>query len=874
MEKAFNPSSFESRWTKVWLDRSLFRADPSGSREPFSIVIPPPNITGRLHVGHGLNNTLIDTIVRWRRMSGRDALYLPGTDHASIATHVMIERTLEKEGVSRQEMGREAFLKRAWEWNRHYGGTIREQLKRLGASCDWSRERFTMDPGLSRAVREVFVRLYREGLIYRGRYMINWCPRCHTAVSDLEVVHKETQGSLWTVRYPLEGGGEILVATTRPETILGDAAVAVSPRDSRYKGVIGRLAILPVLGRRIPVLADDFVDPEFGTGAVKITPAHDPADFEVGRRHNLSPIRIMDDSARMTAEAGEFQGMDRFQCREKLLERLESEGLVADRKDHMSQVGHCDRCNSIVEPSISLQWFVKIKPLSDPALAAVEEGRIRFVPDQWTKTYREWMSNIHDWCISRQLWWGHRIPAWYCGGCEGVTVASEDPTACEHCGKGGLQQDPDILDTWFSSALWPFSTLGWPDRTADLERYYPTNLLITGYDIIFFWVARMIMMGLKFMGEVPFREVFFTGLVRDAQGQKMSKTKGNAVDVLEAIDRYGADPIRFTFTAMSVPGADIPFSTERVQGYSSFCNKMWNAVRFASRYVQDTTLDGDPPARESLSLADRWILGALDRAVEDVNRALEEFRFDEAAHRLYHFAWHEYCDWYLEMAKPALREVRESGGNRTPEVLARTLDTILRLLHPVIPFISEELWSQLPGRGESLATSSFPVPDPALRDDEAAGQVAFLMETVTSVRNARASMQIPPGERVEARILAGEDARESLVEPVRDYLQLLARLSSVDYAESRPRESSPAAIVSGVEVFLARSGASAEAERERLERELEKIRGEMGPWERKLANESFLSRAKPEVVEKARRIHRELSEKADRIRSSLDIGAS
>ncbi len=869
MEKTFEPASFEKRWSELWREKDLFRARPAGDRERFSIVIPPPNITGRLHVGHGLNNTLIDTLVRWRRMSGRDTLYLPGTDHASIGTHVMIERELEKEGLTRQDLGRERFLERAWEWNRHYGGTIRGQLMRLGASCDWSRERFTLDPGLSRAVREVFVRLYAEGLVYRGRYMINWCPRCHTAVSDLEVAHRETPGHLWTVSYPLEGGGSIPVATTRPETMLGDVAVAVNPADPRFRAAVGRTAILPVLGRRIPVIADEFVDPSFGTGAVKVTPAHDPADFEVGRRHNLTPIRVMDDSARMTAEAGEFSGLDRFECRKKLVERLRAEGLLLEEKEHISQVGHCDRCGSVVEPSISLQWFVKIGPLAEPALAAVEEGRIRFVPSTWTRTYQEWMRNIHDWCISRQLWWGHRIPAWYCDDCDRITVALEDPSVCEHCSGRRLRQDPDVLDTWFSSALWPFSTLGWPDDTVDLRRYYPTDLLITGYDIIFFWVARMIMMGLKFMGEVPFRTVFFTGLVRDEHGQKMSKTRGNTVDVLEAIDTYGADPIRFTFTALSVPGTDVPFSADRVQGYRAFCNKIWNAVRFASAYLDGPA--AEIPDLRSLSLADRWILSAIDRVIEDVNGSLEEFRFDEAAHRLYHFTWHEYCDWYLEMAKPALRE---PGSESTRAVLAATLDMILKLLHPIMPFVTEELRSQVPPRIDSLAVSAYPVSNPARRNPEAEGQVRFLTETVTAIRNARAALGVPPGARIAASILAEDAARERLVEPVRAYLQLLARLSSVAYTGERPASSGPAAIVSGVEIFLDLASRESGADRARLERELERILREMEPWERKLANSSFVERASPDVVEKARRIHRELAEKMHRIRTSLDMGAS
>jgi valyl-tRNA synthetase len=869
MEKAFNPSSFEGRWIDFWIDRGLFKSNPRSGRPPFTIVIPPPNITGRLHVGHGLNNTLIDVIVRWRRMKGDDVLYLPGTDHASIGTHVMIERQLEQEGLTREALGREKFLERAWEWNKQYGGQIRKQLLGLGTSCDWSRERFTLDPGLSRAVREVFVRLYREDLIYRNEYMINWCPRCHTAVSDLEVVHRETPTKMWTVKYPLEGGGEIQVATTRPETILGDTGVAVHPEDSRFKQVIGKNAILPVLGRRIPIIADPFVDPKFGTGAVKITPAHDPADFEVGRRHGMTPIKIMDHSARMTEEAGEFRGQDRFECRDRLLDRLRKEGLLLGTRDHSSPVGHCDRCDTAVEPSISLQWFVRIQPLAEPALAAVEEGRLSFVPEQWIKTYREWMRNIHDWCISRQLWWGHRIPAWYCDGCEHVTVALEDPTSCEGCGGGRLKQDPDILDTWFSSALWPFSTLGWPDRTEDLERYYPTSILVTGYDIIFFWVARMIMMGIKFMGEIPFSTVFFTGLVRDAQGRKMSKTKGNAVDVMEAIETYGADPLRFTFCATSVPGSDVPLSIERIVGYRAFCNKIWNAVRFSKQYLPDSGPVPVLPPFEELSLADRWILSALDRTIEHVDRSLKTYRFDEAANRLYHFTWHEFCDWYLEMAKPALKGERSEA---TRAVLARCLDILLRLLHPVIPFVTEEMWSRVPHEGVSLAVSPFPESDPSLRDEDAEGQIAFLIESVTAIRNARMSAGVQPSARVACTIVAPEELRESLIEHVRGYLAKLARVEPVEVIPGRPDGRTPDAIVGGAEFLLSKPAGGEDAGRERLEQEMHRLLCEVDPWAKKLSNQKFVERAKPEVVEKARRIHRELSEKIARIRETLSAG--
>jgi valyl-tRNA synthetase len=870
MEKSFDPKSFEARWSAFWQEKEFFKSDPDSGKPSFTVVIPPPNITGRLHVGHGLNNTLIDVIVRWRRMSGYDALYLPGTDHASIGTHVMIERALEKEGLTREELGREEFLKRAWAWNEKFGGAIREQLKRLGASCDWSRERFTLDEGLSRAVREVFVRLHEEGLIYRKEYMVNWCPRCRTAVSDLEVVHKESAGSMWTVKYELVGGGEIRVATTRPETILGDVAVAVHPDDERYRELIGREAILPVIGRHIKILADSFVDPEFGTGAVKITPAHDPADFEVGERHGLAPIKVINEIAGMTEAAGEYAGLDRFVCRKKILERLKEEGALIITKDHVSQVGHCDRCDTIVEPSISLQWFVEIKPLADPALAAVEDGRIKIVPEMWKKTYREWMLNIHDWCISRQLWWGHQIPAWYCSACDHITVAREDPTQCSGCGGGELRQDPDILDTWFSSGLWAFSTLGWPEKTKDLKAYYPTNLLVTGYDIIFFWIARMIMMGMKFMDDIPFSTVYFTGLVRDAHGNKMSKTKGNAVDVLEAIDTYGADPLRFTFCALAVPGSDIPLAEERILGYRSFCNKIWNAVRFAKQHLPESGPLPQLPAKDRMSLADKWILSSLDRVSEDVGKALERFRFDDAANRLYQFTWHEFCDWYLESAKPSLNGPEPQASQA---VLANVLDKVLKLLHPIIPFVTEEMWSLLPHDGESLTVASFPVPSPGMRDDLAEEQMQYMIESVTNLRNARAAAGLPPSSKVSCTIVADEQTQNRLVNPTSDYIRLLARLESLEILDARPDSKTPAGVVGGTEILIsAPTQKAAKAGRDRLEKELEKVVRDLDPWTRKLANENFVSRAKPEVVEKARRIHRELSEKQDRIRQSLASG--
>jgi valyl-tRNA synthetase len=878
MEKAFDPRSVEPRWRDFWREQDLFRADPASGKPPFCMIIPPPNITGRLHVGHGLNNTLQDILARFKRMSGHDVLWVPGSDHASIATHVMIERELEKQGTSRRKLGREAFLDHAWAWKEKYGGEIADQLRRLGASCDWSRERFTMDPQLSRAVREVFVRLYDEGFIYRDRYLINWCPRCATAVSDLEVVHKETMGKIWTVRYPLEGGGHVRVATTRPETILGDVAVAVHPGDERYRAIVGRSALLPVLGRRIPIVEDTFVDPAFGTGAVKITPAHDPNDFMAGRRLGLQPIVVMDEQARMNDAAGPYAGLDRFECRAQLIERLRSDGLLEEEKEHQLSVGRCQRCDTIVEPMISLQWFVRIEPLAGPALAAVEDGRIVFVPDQWRKTYYEWMRNIRDWCISRQLWWGHRIPAWYCADCGAMLVAKEEPGVCGTCGGSKLAQDPDILDTWFSSALWAFSTLGWPDQTPELRRYYPTTVLVTGYDIIFFWVARMVMMGLKFMGEVPFRAVFYNGLVRDAHGEKISKTKGNAIDFFGLLDTYGTDAVRFTYAALSPPGADVILSPGRLEGSRAFANKIWNAVRFARPHLE-APCQRALPAAESLPDVDRWILSRSSRVAGEVNQALEDFRFDEAADRVYHFAWHEMCDWYLELAKPALLSGEGPEREATRAVLGHVIDTLLRLLHPFMPFLTEELWQNLPrpaGAPVSIALAEFPRRRPEFEDEEAERSMGVLMENVTTPRNlsaehgrpslAGAIITIRPLDEISGRFLARHQPS------IKTLTRADVVINQVIPAKTtRPGWVEVRGVTSSSEVVVAYQGTGdPEAERARLRKEIGRLSTELSVHDAKLSNNDFLSRAKPEAVSKVRLLHRDVSDRLSRLRQSLD----
>ena len=695
LSKTFEHRQVDPKWYAFWESIGAFRAMSESDRPPFSMVLPPPNVTGQLHIGHALNQTLPDIIARWRRMHGDDVLWLPGTDHAGIATQNVVEGQLATEGKSRHDLGREAFEERVWAWARKSKGTIVTQMRTLGSSVDWSRERFTLDQNLSCAVRRVFVALYKEGLIYRGNYIVNWCSRCRTALSDLEVVHRNTTGKLYYIQYRYVGrDGAVTVATTRPETMLGDVAVAVHPDDERYRSEVGSCLRLPLLDRELPIIADAVVDQEFGTGAVKVTPAHDPNDFAIGQRHDLPQVSVINEDGRMTDAAGPFTGLKVLEARGAVLDRLDREGALIEVKDHEHAVGHCQRCSTVVEPLVSTQWFVRIGPLAKPAIDVVREGKITFIPEKWTKTYFEWMSNIHDWCISRQLWWGHRIPAWYCNSCDQIVVAEEAPGMCE-CG-GSLQQDTDVLDTWFSSGLWPFSTMGWPDRTVDLERYYPTTLMLTGLDIIFFWVARMIMFGLKFGQEVPFKTVYITSLVRDAHGQKMSKSKGNVVNPLELMDEIGADALRFTLTALASPSMDISLSEGRLRGSRQFINKLWNASRFVLMQLQEGEVRSNPPARPS-ELVHRWILHRVNELSAEVGEALETFRFDVAADRLYHFFWHEYADWYIELVKPSLQE---TGPERETaiSVLLEVHDRALRLLHPIIPFITEEVWQQLPQR--------------------------------------------------------------------------------------------------------------------------------------------------------------------------------
>ncbi|HEV8701970.1 MAG TPA: valine--tRNA ligase [Candidatus Polarisedimenticolia bacterium] len=877
-EKAFEPGTIETRWYDHWQRLGVFTARAGSARPPFSMVIPPPNVTGRLHMGHALNNTLQDILARWRRMKGDDVLWLPGTDHAGIATQMVVDRQLQSEGSSRESLGREEFVRRVWRWKEEYGGAIIGQLKRLGCSCDWTRERFTMDEGLSRAVREAFVRLHEAGLIYRDKYIVNWCPGCRTAISDLEVIPQETQGHLYTVRYPfVGGGGGIDVATTRPETMLGDTGVAVHPDDARYRSMVGRRVVLPLSGREIPIVADSFVDKEFGTGAVKITPAHDANDFEAARRTGLPPRVVMDDQGRMNENVPErYRSLDRFEARRLVIEDLKAGGHLVSVQDHLHNVGRCQRCHTVIEPYLSTQWFVRVQPLTEEAMRAVADGRVTFTPPYWVNSYNEWMGKIHDWCISRQLWWGHQIPAWHCGTCAEIHVAREAPSICRRCGGRELRQDPDVLDTWFSSGLWPFSTLGWPEPTADLRRYYPTTVLVTGFDILFFWVSRMIMMGLHFMREVPFRRVYITGLVRDAEGQKMSKTRGNVVDPLELIDRYGADALRFTLAAMATPGSDLPLAEERMVGYRAFANKIWNAARFVllNRGGGETgTSPPSLPARDRLSVADRWILSRLSRLALSVEASLGTFRFDEMSNTLYQFLWHEYCDWYLEIAKPNLQPGADpADAERARAVLLHVLDAVLRLLHPVMPFLTEDLWQRIPHRGDTIALAPYPAPDPGLIDERAEREIERIMEVVVRVRNIRAELNIDPGRRLPLRYRAHDREAREVIAGNAATIASLGRLESVEAAPDLTALGPAArAVVPGLDLAVPLAGVlDLEDEKRRLLREIDKLMKEREAHARKLGNAEFVGKAKPEAVAKARRIHRELQETIDRLTATVE----
>ncbi|HEY8392674.1 MAG TPA: valine--tRNA ligase [Capillibacterium sp.] len=857
LSKVYDPKTVEEKWYRFWLEGNYFHAEVDPASKPYALVIPPPNVTGKLHLGHALNNTLQDILVRYHRMKGDNTMWIPGTDHAGIATQVKVEEELAKEGTNRHELGREKFLERVWQWKQEYGGTIIRQLKKLGSSCDWPRERFTMDEGCSRAVREVFIRLYEKGLIYRGSYLINWCPKCATTLSDIEVEHEDQPGRLWHIRYPLvEGDGYIQVATTRPETMLGDTAVAVHPADERYKHLVGKKVILPLVNREIPVIADEMVDPQFGTGAVKITPAHDINDFETGLRHNLPQITVIGFDARMTEAAGKYAGLDRYACRKQVLADLAAGGYLAGEEPLAHAVGTCYRCGTVIEPLISKQWFVKMKPLAEPAIQAVKEGRIRFVPERFTKIYLNWMENIRDWCISRQLWWGHRIPIWYCQDCGAEIAAREEPKACPKCGRTRLEQDPDVLDTWFSSGLWPFSTMGWPDETPELKHFYPTAVLVTARDIIFFWVARMIFMGLEFMGEIPFHDVLIHGLVLDKDGKKMSKSRPETnIDPLDVIEKYGADTLRFTLATGTTLGQDQRFQMEKIDGIRNFSNKIWNAARFVlmnlADYPEDAEESLDPA---TLSLADRYILSRLQRVTAEAERMLNRYDLGGFANLLYDFIWSEFCDWYIEMAKPALR--LEGEARRTTQaVLVTVLRQLMVLLHPYMPFITEEIWQALPHRGETIMLTPWPTPEQRFIDEQAEAEMGLIMNLTRAIRNIRAEVGVDPGRKVEAIFLAPA-AKQPVLTGNQLYLQTLAGLSKMEVKASDAPKPAKAmtAVVEGVEIYLPLAGmVDLDLELKRLQKEKENLEAERKRLNAKLANTAFVTKAPPAVVEKERK---------------------
>jgi valyl-tRNA synthetase len=851
LKKGYEFKGAEKRWYDSWMEENLFRVDENSAKPPYSIVIPPPNVTGSLHMGHALNNTLQDILVRFKRMQGHNALWLPGMDHAGIATQNVVEKQLAREGLDRHALGRDQFVKRVWEWKEKYGGHIISQLKRLGASCDWTRERFTMDEGLSNAVKEVFVRLYEDGLIYRDKYIINWCPRCLTALSDLEVEREEIPAKLYHLRYPLrESKDGIVVVTTRPETMMGDTAVAVNPKDKRYKNLVGREVILPVVVRSIRIITDDFVDPEFGSGALKITPAHDPHDFEIGLRHDLELVRVIDNDGRMNREAGRYEGMDRFECRERIVEDFTTEGVLLRTEDYRHSVGHCQRCKTIVEPIVSRQWFVKVRPLAEKAIEAVRRGETRIIPKTWEKTYFDWMENIRDWCISRQIWWGHRIPAWYCDKCGRIIVAKQTPKSCEDCGGGRLVPETDVLDTWFSSALWPFSTLGWPEKTKDLEVFYPTSTLVTGFDILFFWVARMMMMGLRFMGDVPFGDVYIHALVRDFKGQKMSKSRGNVIDPLTMMERYGTDAFRFTLAALAAQGRDIILAEERIEGYRHFANKIWNASRFSLMNLADWHPTSETPTPRSVP--DRWVLSRLNEVIRDETRGLEEYRFNDAAQSIYQFVWHEFCDWYLEMIKPVLYGTEEGRDEKeTRSVLAYVLGAILKLLHPFMPFITEEVWQRTPWTTDSIMIAEFPQANQRFEDPEATEEMGWVRDAVSAIRNIRGELSIPPSQAVQAIVVPNSPYGLEALERNRHLVEKLARVSDLKITLDRsPPKRAVTAVMGSLEVFLPIEETRFMEERRRLEKEVQKIERDLRFVRTKLSNNAFRTKAPKGVVRK------------------------
>ena len=859
LPKTYDPKAVEDKLYSFWNDSGFFHAEVNPDKKPYTIVIPPPNVTGQLHMGHAFDETLQDILIRTKRMQGYEALWMPGTDHAGIATQIKVEENLRKEeGLTRYDLGREKFLERVWDWKNKYGDRIISQLKKLGSSCDWERERFTMDEGCSKAVREVFVNLYNKGLIYKGHRIINWCPHCATALSDAEVEYETQPGKLWHIRYPLsDGSGDLVVATTRPETFMGDTGVAVNPNDERYKHLIGKTCILPIMNREIPIFGDDYVDMEFGTGCVKVTPCHDPNDFEMGQRHNLEQILVFNEDATVNENGGKYQGMDRYECRKAVIKDLEEGGYLVKIEDHEHNVGTCYRCGTTVEPMTSAQWFVKMAPLAGPAMDVVKEGKTKFVPDRFAKTYLRWMENVHDWCISRQLWWGHRIPAFYCDDCGEMTVSKTDVHVCPKCGSHNVRQDEDVLDTWFSSALWPFSTLGWPDKTPELDYFYPTSTLVTGYDIIFFWVARMIFSGVEHMGETPFKTVYIHGLVRDAQGRKMSKSLGNGIDPLEIIDQYGADALRFTLATGNSPGNDMRFSTERVEASRNFCNKIWNASRFIQ---MNLTIDKSRPAAlpADLALEDKWIVSKYNTLVAEVTRNIDQYELGLAAAKLNDFIWDNFCDWYIEIAKTRL----QAGDENVQKVLCYVLSGAMQLLHPFMPFITETIWQALPHEGPSVMVSKWPEYDENLHFAAEEAQMETLMDAVRAIRNRRSEMNVPPSKKAKVLILS---EKKDTFAAGAGFFPKLAYASGIELIDAVPADAAKmASVVTGDAQIYMPMGDLIDfaAERARLEKEKAKVEDDIAFVMKKLDNPNFVSKAPEKVVAVER-------EKADKLREHL-----
>ena len=859
LPKTYDPKSVEDKLYKFWVDSGFFHAEVNPDKKPYTIVIPPPNVTGQLHMGHAFDETLQDILIRTKRMQGYEALWMPGTDHAGIATQIKVEENLRKEeGLTRYDLGREEFLKRVWAWKDKFGSRIISQLKKLGTSCDWDRERFTMDEGCSKAVREVFVNLYNKGLIYKGHRIINWCPHCATALSDAEVEYETQPGKLWHIRYPLaDGSGELVVATTRPETFMGDTGVAVNPNDERYKHLIGKTCILPIMNREIPIFGDEYVDMEFGTGCVKVTPCHDPNDFEMGQRHDLEQILVFNEDATVNANGGKYEGMDRYECRKAVVKDLEEGGWLVKIEDHEHNVGTCYRCGTTVEPMTSAQWFVKMAPLAKPAMDVVNEGKTKFVPDRFSKTYLRWMENVHDWCISRQLWWGHRIPAFYCDDCGEMTVSKTDVCTCPKCGSKNIRQEEDVLDTWFSSALWPFSTLGWPDKTKELDYFYPTSTLVTGYDIIFFWVARMIFSGVEHMGETPFETVYIHGLVRDAQGRKMSKSLGNGIDPLEVIDQYGADALRFTLATGNSPGNDMRFSDERVQASRNFCNKIWNASRFIQ---MNLTIDKDKAVQlpADLTIEDKWILSKFNTLVADVTRNIDQYELGLAAAKLNDFIWENFCDWYIEIAKTRL----QTGDENVQKVLCYVLSGAMQLLHPFMPFITETIWQALPHEGPSVMVSTWPEYKDELHFAAEEAQMESLMDAVRAIRNRRAEMNVPPSKKAKVLILT---EKKDTFSAGAGFFPKLAYASEIELIDAVPADAAKmASVVTGdAQIYMPMGDLiDFEAERARLGKEKSKVEADIDFVMKKLNNPKFVDKA-PEKVVAAER------EKAEKLREHL-----